>query len=402
MIKTREDIVSEIEIATKLISDSWERYEEAEQYTLKTGQGQGTRATYYEWFKKDKEEQNAIIQKLKNELIEYDHNPFAYQEKQRRRLEVEQHRYLVTCDRIEESRKRISKFQGCISANGLFNTVGLKTDGTVVVVGCNKNGQCKTKSWRNIVAISSGWGVTVGLKADGTVVAVWLNNYGQCNTENWRDIVNIYATREPDAVLGRKADDTFVAVGRNETIRQDIRDIFDSCALKADDAVVAFGHKTVEWRNIVAVSKGGTQIVGLKIDGSVITVGDNSSGQCNTKNWSNIVTISAGTSHTVGLKADGSVIAVGLNTKGQCNTENWKDIVAISAGNSHTVGLKSDGTVVAVGSNCSGQCDTMDWRNIGPVPEEKIQSMNWRAQGLCQYCGGIISGFFFKKCKSCG
>ena len=30
--------------------------------------------------------------------------------------------------------------------------------------------------------------------------------------------------------------------------------------------------------------------------------------------------------HTVGLKADGTVVAVGRNYEGQCDTESWRDI----------------------------------------------------------------------------
>ena len=74
--------------------------------------------------------------------------------------------------------------------------------------------------------------------------------------------------------------------------------------------------------------------------------------------------ISAVGYYTVGLKADGTVVAVGDNTDGQCEVSDWRDIVAISAGYGHTVGLKSDGTVVAVGYNEFGQCDVSGWTNI--------------------------------------
>ena len=83
--------------------------------------------------------------------------------------------------------------------------------------------------------------------------------------------------------------------------------------------------------------------------------------------WTDIVAISAVGYYTVGLKADGTVVAVGDNTDGQCEVSDWRDIVAISAGYGHTVGLKSDGTVVAVGSNEYGQCNVTDWRDIVAV-----------------------------------
>ena len=74
-----------------------------------------------------------------------------------------------------------------------------------------------------------------------------------------------------------------------------------------------------------------------------------------------IAAVSAGYYHTVGLKADGTVVAVGDNSFGQCDVSDWQNIVAVSAGCYHTVGLKSDGTVVAVGENDCGQCNVSDW-----------------------------------------
>jgi len=35
------------------------------------------------------------------------------------------------------------------------------------------------------------------------------------------------------------------------------------------------------------------------------------------------------------LKSDGTVVAVGKNKYGQCNTDNWRNIVAIFAGGDH-------------------------------------------------------------------
>ncbi|MCD8126072.1 MAG: hypothetical protein LUD82_00920 [Clostridiales bacterium] len=35
-------------------------------------------------------------------------------------------------------------------AAGARHTVGLRSDGTVVAVGANQNGQCNVKQWRSI------------------------------------------------------------------------------------------------------------------------------------------------------------------------------------------------------------------------------------------------------------
>jgi len=320
---------------------------------------------------------------------------------------------------LAEARKKIAKYQTCISAGCSVvssHTVGLRVDGTVVAVGRSDNeyGKCDTKSWRDIVAISAGGSDAVGLKADGTVVAV---GYCQYSTESWRDIVAISVGKYH--MVGLKADETVVAVGSYEYGQcntESWRDIvaisagkYHTVGLKADGTVVAIGRyeygkcNTESWRDIVAISASDIHTVGLKADGTVVADESTIYGKCDTESWRDIVAISAGDSHTVGLKSDGTVVAVGNNEYGQCNTEKWRDIVAISASDIHTVGLKADGTVVAVGSYKYGQCNTESWRDIGPVNEKhRLERKRREEQGLCPYCGGKMGGLFTKKCKSCG
>jgi alpha-tubulin suppressor-like RCC1 family protein len=338
---------------------------------------------------------------------------------------------------IQEKKQQQLKYNGCISA-GESHTVALKTDGMVVAVGNNGEDKCNTGEWRDIDAVSTGRYHTVGLKADGTVVAVGENRRiskdwkkkqipkvredskvrelsklekeyakiqehlsgiwdgmsrtsetkeylkeigcdldvfddkplvvdgeiiekwtycGQCHTSDWRDIVAVSAGDHH--TLGLKVDGTVVAVGDKE---------YDQC-------------NTSDWRDIIAVSAGGSHTLGLKADGTVVVVGKNEEGQCNTGGWRGIVAISAGSTHTVGLKADGTVVAVGKNEEGQCNTGNWRDIVAVSAGSSHTLGLKADGTVVAVGNNDKGQCNTGGWRDIIAVSAGEAHTVGLKADG---------------------
>ena len=59
----------------------------------------------------------------------------------------------------------------------LYNTVGLKSDGTVVAVGSNDL-QSDAGDWMDIIQVAAGSDHTVGLKSNGTVVAVGYNE--QC------------------------------------------------------------------------------------------------------------------------------------------------------------------------------------------------------------------------------
>ena len=63
--------------------------------------------------------------------------------------------------------------------------MGLKSDGTVVAVGENGDGQCNVGGWTGITWVAAGVAHTVGLRTNGTVVAAGNNNDGQCNVDNW-------------------------------------------------------------------------------------------------------------------------------------------------------------------------------------------------------------------------
>lgn len=131
---------------------------------------------------------------------------------------------------------KVSNWQDIVAVSaGSIHTVGLKSDGTVVAVGCDDDsaeyddydnyddyddGQCEVSDWQDIVAVSAGDYHTVGLKSDGTVVAVGCNDDGQCNVSGWQDIVAISAGNKH--TVGLKSDGTVVAVGCNDDRRCDV------------------------------------------------------------------------------------------------------------------------------------------------------------------------------------
>ena len=73
-------------------------------------------------------------------------------------------------------------------AVGSNHTVGLTSNGTVVAVGSNEDGQCDVHDWCDIVAVAAGCAHTIGLKSDGTLVAMGANDYGQGDVKNWHDV----------------------------------------------------------------------------------------------------------------------------------------------------------------------------------------------------------------------
>ena len=266
-----------------------------------------------------------------------------------------------------------------VGANG--HIVALKTNGAVVAVGNNEDGQCDTGAWKDIVSVSAGAGFTVGLKMNGTVIAIGYDDNDRFSVDDWQDIVAVSAGR--GHTVGLKADGTVVVAGKEtmngkaipltgnwDNIIKVSAGYAFTVGLKSDGTVVSEGYNpdgqcdVEDWTDIVDISAGTYHTVGLKSDGTVVTVGYNQYGECDVRGWKDIVAVSAGKYLTVGLKADGTVVAAGRNHRGQCDVSEWKDIVAIDAGASNTVGIKSDGTVVAIGWDEYGQCNTSDWNNI--------------------------------------
>jgi len=287
----------------------------------------------------------------------------------------------VNVQSLGEARKSIANYQTCISIGyspDSSHIVGLKSDGKVVAVGSNGNGQCNTQQWRNIVSVSACSNFTAGLKSDGSLIitggnssgftqinikdiamvslgdshilvlrvggfvdAIGNNSFGQCDTQGWRDITAISAGIIH--TTGLRGDGTVIAVGDN---------YYGQC-------------ETQEWRGIIDISAGLNHTVGIKANGTVITAGNKDKGQCETQQWQDIIAVSAGMVHTVGLKADGTVVVCGDNKFGQCNIQNWQNCIAVRAGLFNTVGLKADGTVVVCGDNRFGQCNIQNWQNIG-------------------------------------
>ena len=357
----------------------------------------------------------------------------------KKRMEEEEKRVLNekrVMDEIEwllsekETKKEIDSLVAC----GDDYSIGLKKDGTVVATGDNDSRKREVETWRDIVAVAFGFRHSIGLKKDGTVVATGDNKYGQCKIETWRDIVAVACG--DDHSIGLKKDGTVVATGDNGESQCEVeiwRDIvavacggYHSIGLKKDGTVMATGEhvygqcKVETWRDVVAVACGNAHSIGLKKDGTVVATGYNYNSECEVETWRDIAAVACGRKHSIGLKKSGTVVATGDNKYGQCKIETWRDIVAVACGDDHSIGLKKDGTVVATGNNKYGQCKVETWKLFDNVysyleekdieckaeeekrkVEEEKQKFEWRQLGCCQHCGGMLKGFFIKKCVSC-
>ena len=238
-----------------------------------------------------------------------------------------------------------------ILAAGIRNSATITNINQVRIVGNTEHGQQKVNEWENIISIDIYGNLTIGLQEDN--VAKITGTYDGNNTinpERWYDLVDIAAGEQ--FVVGLKSDKTVIADGHPSDGQ-----------LEVD-----------KWEKVIAIDAGSRFTVGLTEDGKLLFAGfDNGQAkdfESHKDEWKDVINISAsggekggrGGGHTVGLKSDGTLVAVGDNSFGQCDfsdTKKWSDIVKVVTGDWYTVGLKSDGTVVMTGENFSG-CKYID------------------------------------------
>lgn len=279
-----------------------------------------------------------------------------------------------------------------VTAKG-FQTIFLKTDGTVRASGWNNFGQlgdgtntdrstpAQVTSLSNIIGIGAGVYHTLFIHEDSTVSTTGNNLTGQLGdgTTNNRNL--------PDTINGL---DSVVAVTGGT---------YHSLFLKDNGKVWAVGgnfsgqlgdgttnetHALIQipsLNNVIEIASGESHSLFLKSNGTVWACGNNSYGQLGDGTTDNqltpvqvsgltdIIAVSAAYSHSLFLKDDGTVYACGLNNYGQLGNNlqtstganppsqvsNLTGVIAIAAGASQSLFLKGDGTVWACGSNSNGQ-----------------------------------------------
>lgn len=228
-------------------------------------------------------------------------------------------------------------------AAGVQNSAAIKRNGKVVVVGTNDGGQYSARKWNNIISLDTYGCFIVGLRQNHKVVYSGKSTE-QISVKDWKSIVDVACGE--NFIVGLNNKGQVFGTGHNAS------------------GQLNFDH----WTNVKDIDTGWSYTVGLTKNSNLLFAGSCSDLQeqynSNKRKWKNVVSIAAsgsgshpkqrGKGHVVGLRKNGTVVAIGDNSLGQCEVSNWKNIVKIAAGDWYTVGIDTRGKVLITGKNFPG------------------------------------------------
>ena len=291
-----------------------------------------------------------------------------------------------------------------VSISALSNLAfAIKSNGTVVSYGLDED-DTSTADWKDIKKVAVGLN---DVTYEGSVAAA-LTNDGKV-------LVNYYDFSAKSGVFENTYDAETSGYYEKILECENVVDIATDgkyvYALKDNGEIIVDGisylgkyyllpeYDFSAFKDVKSISAGASYLIGLKNDGTVVSVGDAILGATNVSDLRDIAAITTKDDYTIGLKTDGTVVATKCTVKdddpdyiklekqnsynqyGELDFEDWTDIKEISSSGNHTVGLKSDGTVVAVGKNNSGQCDVGEWTDIVDIEACSGFTLGLKADG---------------------
>ena len=313
----------------------------------------------------------------------------------------------------------------------------------ITICGC---GSAKNKN--RIIQISAAESFLVALKGDGTVIASGPNS-DELNIEDWKNVKKIVAGFDTLTLRGS----IIAALHNNGTVSANFYKTTIAQNGIANEYTEKFNSyvDVAQWKDIIDIATGGnylfainskgevfveewsynipmtpnfsefkgvksivcgegTNLIGLKDDGTVVRKGSSTLGQTDVSTWNDIIQIDSCDKHTVGLKSDGTLVATKFtenpddtdmdkvmqskyNEYGELDFKDWKDIKAISVSENFTVGLKDNGDVIAIGDNTYGQCGVSDWRDIEAISTTLYATYGLKKDGTVVAAGKYLCLF---------
>ena len=258
------------------------------------------------------------------------------------------------------------------------------------------------------------------IKSNGTV-AVTKNTYFEFDNTpeilKWKDIVELASQSTSTLLMGLKKDGTVVISGKNAPDVSSWKNIVDIAAdyraflgLRSDGTVLSVGidranvsEEISKWKNIKKVIASENLYVGIDLAGKIHSAGCSEDSLKDYRKafsiWTDIVDVVKIGPVVAGLRKDGTIVTVGQETDpyyiDRSKFTGWKNIVQLVSGYNHVVGLKSDGTVVGVGTKTFrnyGQFNVSGWKNIRQIAAGEYYTVGLKNDGTLVFTGENSDG----------
>lgn len=250
------------------------------------------------------------------------------------------------------------------SVTGEAECFAIRQDGTVAVsASVSEEVRIAVAGWTDIVQLASTRDALFGLQARGTVsycvrpqeTDYWAEtDYQQVST--WRNVKKLVVTDDDGSqIFGLKNDGTVYCAGYEGFGNSRIQDVSDWSGI-----VDLFGIRGID-----------QHLCGLREDGTLLTL------NWSTFEWSgtadHISSVACGKYVWLALKEDGSVILSGVDAGiAADDIAGWSGIVQVAAGASRAAGLKADGTVVTAGFTLE---NPSEWRNVTDIQMDQSDNL---------------------------
>ena len=209
-------------------------------------------------------------------------------------------------------------------------------------------------SWKGIAALYKDFALVpgvYGLKWDGTVVCSDEKNFGYGALSGWTDIVMLAPCSR--RCYGLKADGSVI---QSDPMRPE---------------GVALGDEWTHITQIAPVNYYGDALVGLKRDGTVVSLNLDRRTETAISAWRNIVSVSAAGDYIVGIRANGTVVRAPMVDSVYMSFDAmmfWDDLVKVVGNGDYVAGLRADGTVVVATEEYTRAVvraqDVEGWRDV--------------------------------------
>ena len=130
-------------------------------------------------------------------------------------------------------------------------------------------------------------------------------------------------------------------------------------AALTSNGTVYYSENTIDWNDIVDISLDIHHLVGVRSDGTVVTVGHNYDGKYDGINkWRNIIAVYAYDGITIGVKDDGTTVLIGDR---RIAFQGFHDMIALYPMDDELLGLRVDGIIISSNGETFGEIIPEAW-----------------------------------------